>query len=273
MIAHYHLNEEEAPEDNMSIHVNGIEISHQAINIESAYHQESGADPRYAQRRAAVALTVRELLKQRAERLHKDVPEGDDALDPVIEELLAEDIHVPEADLQTCRHWYEQNPSHFRTPDLAEVRHILVAGHPEDLQEREQARATAEQLIEELQRNPAVFEERARQYSHCPSASQGGWLGQVSNGETVPEFEDAVLRLPVGLAGQPIKTRYGFHVVEVLQHVSGEQLPFEAVAERIKEYLEAVSRQRAISQYIKLLAGEAEIRGIDLTQAESLLIQ
>ena len=47
----------------MSIHVNAVEISSHAINAESAYHQEPGADPRRAQRRAAVALTIRELLK------------------------------------------------------------------------------------------------------------------------------------------------------------------------------------------------------------------
>ncbi|SEO45945.1 peptidylprolyl isomerase [Aquisalimonas asiatica] len=257
----------------MSIHVNGKEITSRAINIESAYHQESGADPRYAQRRAAVALTVRELLRQRAEQLDMAVPEDDDDLDPVIDELIATEVHIPTADDTTCRRWYEQNPERFRTPDMAEVRHILLAGHPEDLEERNQARATAEQLIEELRRDPDAFADLARKHSRCPSANEGGHLGQVSNGETVPEFEDAVLRLPVGLADQPIKTRYGFHVVEVLQHVAGEQLPFEAVHERIREYLEAVSRQRAISQYIKLLAGDAEIRGIDLDQAESMLIQ
>lgn len=257
----------------MSIHVNGIEITSRAINIESAYHQESGADPRYAQRRAAVALTVRELLKQRAQQLDMEVPEDDEALDPVIDQLIEAEVHVPEADETTCRRWYDQNPESFRTPDLAEVRHILIAGHPEDLKEREQARSTAEGLIAELQKDPGAFPRLAREHSRCPSADNGGLLGQVSNGETVPEFEDAVLRLPVGLAGQPVKTRYGFHVVEVLQRVPGDQLPFESVRERIREYLEARSRQRALSQYIKLLAGEAEIRGIDLEQSESMLIQ
>lgn len=256
-----------------SIHVNGIEITSRAINIESAYHQEAGGDPRAAQHRAAVALTVRELLKQRAQQLELEVPEDDAALDPIIDQLITEEIQIPEADPETCRRWYEQNPERFRTPDLAEVRHILVSGHPEDLGEREQARATAERLIAKLHDNPEAFADLARQYSSCPSAEQGGWLGQVSNGETVPEFEDAVLRLEVGLSEQPVKTRYGFHVVEVLQHVSGEQLPFEAVQARIKEYLETVSRQRAISQYIRLLAGDAEVRGIDLDQSESPLIQ
>ncbi|MDN3519368.1 peptidylprolyl isomerase [Aquisalimonas lutea] len=257
----------------MSIHVNGIEITSRAINIESAYHQESGADPRYAQRRAAVALTVRELLKQRAQQLDMDVPEDDEALDPVIDALIEEEVDIPEADETTCRRWYDQNPEHFRTPDLAEVRHILIAGHPEDLKEREQARTTAEGLIAELKADPEAFPRLAKAHSRCPSADNGGLLGQVSKGETVPEFEDAVLRLPVGLGEQPVKTRYGFHVVEVLQRVPGEQLPFGSVRERIKDYLEARSRQRALSQYIKLLAGEAEIRGIDLEQSESMLIQ
>lgn len=257
----------------MSIAINGIEITDQAINIESAYHQEPGGDPRYAQRRAAVALTVRELLRQRAEQLGMDVPREDEALDPVIDQLVAAEVHVPEADAMTCRRWYDQNREHFRTPDLAEVRHILIAGHPEDLKERDQARATAEELIEVLKCASDAFPRLAREHSSCPSAGNGGLLGQVSNGETVPEFEEAVLRLPVGLAGRPVKTRYGFHVVEVLQRVSGELLPFESVQPRIQAYLEQCSRQRALAQYIKLLAGDAEIRGIDLEQSESLLVQ
>ena len=201
------------------------------------------------------------------------VPEDDGALDSVIDALVEAEVDVPASDRATCERWYEQNREQFRTPDMAEVRHILVAGDPEDLEEREQARTTAEGLIETLRDDPGAFPRLAAKHSRCPSSDNGGHLGQVSSGETVPEFEDAVLRLPVGLSEQPIKTRYGFHVVEVLQRVSGEQLPFEAVHERISHYLEASARQRAISQYIRLLAGEADIRGIDLDQSESLLIQ
>jgi peptidyl-prolyl cis-trans isomerase C len=83
----------------------------------------------------------------------------------------------------------------------------------------------------------------------------------VSKGETVPEFEDAVLRLPVGLADLPVKTRYGFHVVEVIQRVEGTLLQFDAVHERIAEYLEERSRRRALSQYIRLLARRGRDQG------------
>jgi peptidyl-prolyl cis-trans isomerase C len=251
----------------MSIEVNGVEISPRAINIESAHHKRPDLDPQAAQDQAALALTIRELLRQRALQRDLDLPEDDSddqALDAVIDRLIELEVDVPEADEATCRRWYGQNPDHFRTPDLAEVRHILVAGHPEDLEERERARQTAEELIRQLQANPAAFASLAVAHSRCPSSERGGLLGQVSRGETVPEFEDAVLRLPVGLSAQPIKTRYGFHVVEVLQRVPGTALPFEAVHDRIAEYLEAVARQRALNQYLRLLIGGADIKGIEL---------
>lgn len=257
----------------MSIHVNGVTIESRDINIESAYHQEPGADPRYALRRAAVALTVRELLRQRAEQLGIDTTGDEAELDAALDDLVEREVHVPAADTETCRRWYLQNPDQFRTPDLAEVRHILLAAPPDILEERDAARATAEELIARLQQDPDAFPQLAREYSRCPSGKDGGLLGQVSKGETVPEFEDAVLRLPVGLADLPVKTRYGFHVVEVIQRVEGTLLPFDAVHERIAEYLEERSRRRALSQYIRLLAAEAEIKGIDLEAAESMLIQ
>lgn len=257
----------------MSIQVNHREISDEAINIESAWHQEPGADPRLAQQQAAEALTVRELLRQRAEQLGMRVPEDDAGLEKTIETLIDHEVEVPEADEQACRRWYEHNTDRFRTPDIAEVRHILLAAPPEMLEEREAARELAEDLIRQLQTDLQLFPELARNYSRCPSAANGGLLGQVSRGETVPEFEDAIMRLDVGLAHKPVKTRYGFHVVEVLQRIEGERIPFEQVRDRIAMYLEELSRRRALSQYIRILAGEADIQGIDLDATESPLVQ
>jgi len=257
----------------MGIEVNGRAIESKAINIESANHQEPGADPRFAIRRAAVALTIRELMLQRAEQLGIAVSGDEEALDGAIEDLIQREVAYPAADEETCQRWYQQNPAQFRTPDLVEVRHILLAAPPDILEERDAARATAEALIADLQQQPDGFARLAKKHSRCPSGKEGGLLGQVTRGETVPEFEDAVLRLPVGLSGTPVKTRYGFHVVEVLQRVEGMMLPFQAVHGRISEYLQERSRRRAISQYVRLLAGEAQIKGIDLDAAESLLIQ
>ncbi|MEX2517616.1 MAG: peptidylprolyl isomerase [Gammaproteobacteria bacterium] len=257
----------------MNIRVNEKEITEQAINIESAYHQEPGADPRYAQNQAAVTLTIRELLLQRARQLGMMIPDNEKKIDPVIDELLERELDTPEADITACRHWYDKNPDQFRTPDLAEVRHILIAAPPELLEERESARVLAEKLIRQLQADPAKFKRLARQHSRCPSSKDGGLLGQISRGQTVPEFEDAIMRLDIGLAPTPVKTRYGFHVVEILQYIHGEVMSFESVQNKIASYLEETTWRRAVSQYIRLLAAEADIEGIDLDAAQSALVQ
>jgi peptidyl-prolyl cis-trans isomerase C len=70
-----------------------------------------------------------------------------------------------------------------------------------------------------------------------------------------------------------VESRYGWHVVEVVQRVEGAQLPFEAVRERIAEYLTERSRRRAFSQYVRLLVAEARIEGVELEGADSPLLQ
>ncbi|MCP1673538.1 peptidyl-prolyl cis-trans isomerase C [Natronocella acetinitrilica] len=257
----------------MSIQVNGREISSREINIESAHHQEPGADPRHAWRRAAVALTVRELMLQRARQVDLTVPDDPEGQDAALDALVEREVNMPAAEEDECRRWYEQNLEAFRSPDLVEVRHILLAAAPEDMDGRDVAREQAEALLSRLEQEPRAFPAMAAAHSRCSSSAEGGHLGQVSRGQTVPEFEDVVLRLPVGLAGRPVETRYGFHVVEVLQRIPGEQLPFDAAKTKIKEYLEERTRRRAIHQYIRLLAGEADIKGIDLDASESMLIQ
>lgn len=257
----------------MSIHVNGREITSREINVESAHHQESGADPRFAWRRAAMALTVRELLVQRARQFGIVVPDDPAGMDAALDALVAQEVHMPEASEEDCRRWFEQNRETFRSPDLVEARHILLAAAPDDMDGRDAARQLAEELITRLEREPDAFSRLAAAHSRCSSSGDGGHLGQITRGQTVPEFEDVVLRQPEGLAPRPVETRYGFHVVEVLQRVPGEQLPFEAVHAMIAEYLEEVTRRRAINQYVRLLAGEADIVGIDLDASESALIQ
>lgn len=251
----------------MSIRINGSEISDKQINLESAHHH--GRDPREAQRRAAVALAVRELLLQRVDELKIARDNGEDS---AIEALIEHEVEVPEADEESCRRFYGANLESFTTPVLVEARHILLAAHPEDLQEREEVRASAEALIERL-RMGADFAGLAAGYSACPSKEQGGNLGQISRGQTVPEFEDALLRLPVGLAERPLESRYGFHIVEVVHRVEGQVLPFEAVREQIRGYLQEKAQRQALNHYLRRLAAEAEIEGIEFDVDASPLMQ
>ncbi len=255
----------------MTISVNGTEIPAQAINRESANYTGGSIGER--QQQAALALTVRELLRQRAIETGLLTPTDDATTDAAIDRLIDMDVKLPAVDAAACREYFDKNRAQFRSDDLIEVRHILLAAAPDDLETRDRQRALAETLIAKLQAQPETFPQLAAVHSVCPSREQGGYLGQLVRHQTVPEFEATVMRLPAGLAERPVETRYGWHVVEVLQRLSGTPLPFEAVHEQIAAYLIETARQRAFSQYLRMLAAGARIRGIKLEAAESPLMQ
>ena len=106
------------------------------------------------------------------------------------------------------------------------------------------------------------------------SYDPGGRLGQIVPGETTPEFEAALIALRPGeICAEPVRTRYGVHVLRLDQRVEGRQLPFEQARARIATYLEERSWRRAVAQYITLLAGQARIEGFDLPGASTPLVQ
>jgi peptidyl-prolyl cis-trans isomerase C len=132
----------------------------------------------------------------------------------------------------------------------------------------------AEAVLAEVQAHPGRFESMARDLSACPSASNGGRLGQVARGDTTPEFEAAMVSLAAGqICPHVVRTRYGVHVVRLDRKIEGMVLPFEHVRERIASYLEASSSRRAAAQYVALLAGQARISGCDIAGASSPLVQ
>ena len=70
-----------------------------------------------------------------------------------------------------------------------------------------------------------------------------------------------------------VESRFGVHLVRLERRTPGEALPFEAVHERIAAWLDAAAWSKAVSQYISILAGQADIRGIELGGAEGVLVQ
>jgi peptidyl-prolyl cis-trans isomerase C len=217
---------------------------------------------------------VQELLRQRAvERgfLRDDAVEAKEVADAV-ERLLSEEVRVPSPGEAECRRYYHAHPKEFRSGDIVHARHILFQVTPSV--PVPQLRAKAEQTLNELLREPDRFEAMARELSNCPSGQQGGNLGQIGRGDMVPEFEQAVFKPGrPGVLRELIKTRYGFHIVAVDRRIPGRPLPFEAVQEQIAERLKAMVEQRALRQYVSILAGQATIVGVDLHGAQTPLVQ
>ncbi len=261
-----------------AVSVNGVAIARDAIQREMQHH--AAAKPIAAWQQAARALVVRELLMQRARLLDvKPEPvsdadgrrETDD--EAVTRALVEREVTVPEPDDATCRRFYEHNQRRFRSPDIYEASHILFAALPADRKAYELARAEAEAVLTELREHPERFAERAKAYSRCPSAEQGGNLGQITAGETTPEFEQALFALAPGqLCEAPVATRYGFHLIRLEHKHEGRTLPYELVADRIADYLRESVCRRADAQYIARLVSAARIEGIELAGADALRV-
>lgn len=250
----------------MPIIVNGVSIPDAIVFAEMQHHPARTTEA--AQRCAAEALVIREVLRQRARA--KGLGDRDDAVDA----LLAQEIVLPEPDEETCRRYYENNRARFRSPDLLEVEHILIAADPEDQAEREAAREKAKLLIGRIETAPDSFAALAAEHSACPSKANGGHLGQVTRGSTVPEFETFLFSLDEGeLCAEPVPSRYGFHVVRLLRRAYGRELPFESVKDRIAGYLGESVWRRAVRQYIQIALGAARIEGIDMAAASTPLVQ
>jgi peptidyl-prolyl cis-trans isomerase C len=222
-------------------------------------------------RKAAEALVVRELLLQRAGRL---MVEGEDGSEEArIESLIAREVKTSRAEAETCQR-YQTHLGRFRSPDLVEARHILFVANSDDADSVAAARAKAQNAIDPLKQRPDRFAELARELSACSSSKQGGNLGQLTRGSTVPEFETFLFELEPGqLCPVPVRSRYGFHVLPLQHRVEGKTLPFEAVQEKIAEYLEERVWRQAVRQYIQLLVGRSTITGIELKGTSSPLIQ
>ncbi|WP_372623117.1 peptidylprolyl isomerase [Falsiroseomonas sp.] len=240
--------------------VNGTVIPAREVAAEMQHHP--AVDAFAAWEEAARALVVRRLLLDAAAAAGLDPAEEDDAIGA----LLAREIRVPEPDEAAARRWFAANPDRFGTPEWWDASHILLAADPEDAEERSAARTRATALLAQVQEVPGSLPDLARLHSACPSREQGGHLGRIERGSTVPEFETFLAALVPGqVCPEVVQTRYGMHVVQLHHHAPRRTPRFEDAVPEVMRDLARVSWQSAVRHYIAVLAARATIEGFALS--------
>lgn len=254
------------------VRVNGQVIPEAMIAAEAALHADS-PDPRGA---AATALVLRRLIADRARSrglLRRDEPEPADAdLDDALDALLALEAAVPEPSAGELERFHARNRALFRVGERVHAAHILF--EVSSVRLAEALRERAEAVLLRCQAHPDHFAEAARELSNCPSGARGGDLGWLVRGESVPEFERVIFApAPPGLWPRPVATRFGWHLVRLIERDEGRLLSFEHAHERVAAYVRSCSRRKAGVQYLKRLAAEAHVEGIDLRLTPERLMQ
>lgn len=254
------------------ISVNGERIAPEAIAAEAQMHPAPHGKPGLAWRAAARALTIRSLLLQEARRqgytpLPREVAPGqreteEEALVRAVLEAHVRPAPVTDADLDAE---YRARPDRFRAPALYEAAHILL---PVGDGNEAAMKAEAEALLSDLARNPAAFPDMARARSACSSAATGGLLGQISAGDTVPEFEAALVGMRPGtILPEPVRSAYGWHIIRLDAKAEGAVLPFERIAAPLRRAMEERAWARAARAYTEGLIAGASIDGITFETA------
>jgi peptidyl-prolyl cis-trans isomerase C len=157
-------------------------------------------------------------------------PEFSRALDAMRKDLvrsfavkrLFRDVAVSDQD---AKMFYDKNQSAFAVPESVKVSHVLV-----------KEEAEAKKVLDEI-KGGLAFEEAAKKYSSCPSKEQGGDLGYIQKGQTVPEFETVAFALKKDEMSAPVKTQFGWHVIKLFDRKAPGTKPFADVKDEIKTEL------------------------------------
>lgn len=157
---------------------------------------------------------------------------------------------------EAVRAFYDGNPQRFGVPEERQARHILLSLDSNAEQaEVDRVMAEAKAIVDTLRQDPARFAELAREKSHDPgSASRGGDLGFFGRGMMVGAFEDAVFALEKGRIGDPVRSEFGVHIIEVTDIKPSSVKPFEQVREEIVAELRAQEAGRRFAELAEQFA-------------------
>ena len=131
---------------------------------------------------------------------------------------------------EEAKKFYDEHPDQFTQPERVHVRHVLISDD-----------VTSADAIAKIQADLKAgvsFDEVAKSRSLCPSAAQGGDLGEVSKGQMVPEFEAAAFALKnPGDLSEPVKTQFGWHIIRLENQTPSSIEPFDTVKPQLVQYL------------------------------------
>jgi parvulin-like peptidyl-prolyl isomerase len=219
----------------MRVTVTDKQIKDRIAQLEKAYNGKAAVD-KILKQQGMTRADLTQLMK-------------DQLLDRAVYNKVVASAKVTDAQAQT---YYDKNKSSFNTPETRTMRHILV-----------KTKAQADQ-VRALLAGGADWKTVAKKYSIDPgSKNNGGSLGVVKPGAMVPAFDKAAFALKVNVISQPVKTQFGWHVIQVTKIVAGSSTTFEKAKAQIKSQLLTTKQQAIWSAWLKKRTAAAKIKYAD----------
>jgi parvulin-like peptidyl-prolyl isomerase len=150
---------------------------------------------------------------------------------------ITKDVKISDADLKK---YYDDNKEKYTVAESRNVRHILV-----------KTKAEADKLHAELV-NGADFATLAKQNSLDPGSKNLGGKLTVARGQTVAAFDKAAFSLKTNELSQPVKTQFGYHLIQALADVKpGSVTPYAQVKDQIRTQLESERKNAAVTKWVE----------------------
>lgn len=187
------------------------------------------------------------------------------AINQLINEQIFNKIKVSPEEI---RDYYDNNPKAFREPEEVRASHILIKLEPNaDQTQRDAALKKIKELQNRL-KNGEDFASLAKEFSEGPSKTSGGDLGNFKRGQMVKPFEDAAFALKPGEISDVVETKFGYHLIKVVEKKSGTLIDYEKVKVKLGNYLRQSKTQEELKIYLTKLEKEANIERFLITKSE-----
>jgi peptidyl-prolyl cis-trans isomerase SurA len=217
------------------------EIEDQIKRLREANNVKS--DEEFAKSLAASGLTV--------ERL-RDQLRRSQTLQRVVGREVQSKVDLSDDALRLT---YEREKETWRIPEKAHLAEILISKGDDPASAARRAKEASDLL-----RGGAKFEAVVKDFSDGGTKSKGGDLGIVAKGELASDIDKAVFSLPVGAVSDPIQTKFGWHLVKVLEKVPVSYKPFSEVKAELLKREQDTQFQKKLAEYLDKLKRDAFIK-------------
>ncbi|RPJ74666.1 MAG: hypothetical protein EHM24_05665 [Acidobacteria bacterium] len=174
----------------------------------------------------------------------------------LVETAVVPTVSVGDPEIEA---FYKQNPDKFQEPEAVHAAHILIrAPEGADAAAKQKARAEAQGVLASAKKKGADFAALAKQHSQDQgSAVNGGDLGFVARGQTVPAFEQAAFALKPGQLSGVVESPFGFHVIKAFEQRPARTVPLTEVKAQVGEFL----KQQQVQEKTNALVGQLKAKG------------
>jgi foldase protein PrsA len=185
----------------------------------------------------------------------------------IAETVVKRELKVNVSD-DDARKFYEDNPAKFEEPEMVRASHILLmTTDPKTGTELTDAQKAAKrkQLEDILKRARAGedFAKLAKEYSEDAASKEDGGEYKFPRGKMVPEFETVAFSLQTNQISDIVTTRYGYHIIKLLEKIPARKQEFAKVEADIKDYLAGRELQKQLPDYMAKLKAEAGVEILD----------